>query len=80
MGDYINFVFPRLKSRGPIEAQIHAIFASAWQKFPRLKSRGPIEAKVFSDGMLTCLRRCDNTNTSHHGFDETGRAAQRIIT
>ncbi len=36
--------FPRLKSRGPIEAQSEG---GGWKQramFPRLKSRGPIEA------------------------------------
>ena len=40
--------FPRLKSRGPIEA-LHVPQAQirTQYSFPRLKSRGPIEAKGF---------------------------------
>ena len=36
--------FPRLKSRGPIEAYFPLSFALTFVTFPRLKSRGPIEA------------------------------------
>ena len=36
--------FPRLKSRGPIEAGSGPASQSSPTKFPRLKSRGPIEA------------------------------------
>ena len=37
-------LFPRLKSRGPIEAHPAIRFPKRPQLFPRLKSRGPIEA------------------------------------
>ena len=37
-------LFPRLKSRGPIEAGCLALSRPPRSRFPRLKSRGPIEA------------------------------------
>jgi len=41
----INFLFPRLKKRGPIEAQFNPTPMGLPDKFPRLKKRGPIEAR-----------------------------------
>jgi len=38
--------FPRLKSRGPIEASRKRSTKSKATIFPRLKSRGPIEAVI----------------------------------
>jgi hypothetical protein len=41
-------LFPRLKSRGPIEAGVCLQPSHHCVVFPRLKSRGPIEAVVFA--------------------------------
>ena len=38
--------FPRLKSRGPIEALPPPMTMKMISSFPRLKSRGPIEARL----------------------------------
>jgi hypothetical protein len=47
-----TILFPRLKSRGPIEAQFKAKTATSHViKFPRLKSRGPIEAVAREDAL-----------------------------
>jgi len=43
--------FPRLKSRGPIEADLYETIMMAGNLFPRLKSRGPIEASQTPDGV-----------------------------
>ena len=39
-------LFPRLTSRGPIEAVSAIAYSMQWPRFPRLTSRGPIEAAV----------------------------------
>ena len=47
--------FPRLKSRGPIEAAEPVIHTSRRSGFPRLKSRGPIEASFYRPPDLAML-------------------------
>ena len=44
--------FPRLKSRGPIEALRPDMDSINSEKFPRLKSRGPIEAVSIVNGLV----------------------------
>ncbi len=40
-------VFPRLKERGPIEANVmRLVHDQGLRRFPRLKERGPIEANT----------------------------------
>src|SRR4029079_5220384 len=36
--------FPRVKTRGPIEANLHLLDNCLRDTFPRVKTRGPIEA------------------------------------
>ena len=56
-----SWAFPRLKSRGPIEADIKKFEQySAMVIFPRLKSRGPIEAcqygRLATDALVSFPR------------------------
>ena len=41
---YARDLFPRLKGRGPIEAEDTEVVIQEVSLFPRLKGRGPIEA------------------------------------
>ena len=43
-----NLEFPRLKRRGPIEAEVGQMLSVSYRTFPRLKRRGPIEAPPSS--------------------------------
>ena len=50
LGTSTKSTFPRLQSRGPIEARYPGIAASRRDRaFPRLQSRGPIEADWIAD-------------------------------
>jgi len=40
-----HILFPRVKTRGPIEAFDGVFIAPTFRRFPRVKTRGPIEAK-----------------------------------
>ena len=56
--------FPRLKSRGPIEALVcNQNDVKKLDAFPRLKSRGPIEAQEggFADRDFLCISTAEKS-------------------